>query len=61
MIELAKQFLSKECIVFYFDSQVRGTIVEVNDGAILLSTKRGKEIINLSFVTRISECPEKKR
>ena len=61
MMELAKRFLGKECRVYCFDSQVRGTIVEVDDGAILLQSKRGDQVLNLSFVTRIQEYPVKNK
>ncbi len=61
MIELAKRFIGKECLISAFDSnhQFEGTIVEVNDGAILIENKNGSEVINLDFVIRIREFPRK--
>lgn len=63
METLAKQFLDKECIIYTVSDtygEVRGMIREVNDGAMLLESKKGRQIINLEYVTRIQECPPKK-
>lgn len=60
MMELAKRFLGKNCIIYYFDSQARGVITQVDDDAILIQTKRGEELLNLNFITRIMEYPSKK-
>ena len=61
MVELAKKFIGKECLISAFDSnhQFEGTIVEVSDGAILIENKNGSEVINLDFVIRIREFPRK--
>ena len=62
MIELAKRFIGKECLIYAFDSnhQFVGTIQEVTDGAILLEKDDTLEAINLDFVIRIREFPKKK-
>ena len=62
MIELAKRFIDKECLVYAFDSNhmFEGTIKEVTDGAILLEKNGNLEAINLDFVIRIKEYPRKK-
>ena len=62
MIELAKRFIGKECLIYAFDSnhQFVGTIKEVTDGAILLEKDDTLEAINLDFVIRIREYPRKK-
>lgn len=60
MMEHAKRFLGKNCIIYYFDSQARGVITQVDDDAILIQTKRGEELLNLNFITRIMEYPSKK-
>ena len=62
MIELAKQFIDKECIIYAFDSNHNfiGIIKEVTDGAILLENNGIIEAINLDFVIRIREYPRKK-
>lgn len=63
MIELAKRFIGKECIVYSFDSgrQFDGVIKEVSDGALLLEKNGELEAINLDFVIRIREYPRDKK
>lgn len=61
MIELAKQFIDKECILYTFnDSQIEGTIKEISGNAVLIENKGSIEAVNLDFVTRIREYPRKK-
>lgn len=62
MVELAKKFIGKECLIYAFDSdhQFDGTIKEVTDGAILIEKAGKLEAINLDFVIRIREYPTKK-
>ena len=62
MIELAKRFIGKECIVYAFDSnhQFEGVIKEVTEGAILIEKDEKLEAINLDFVIRIREYPRNK-
>ena len=62
MVELAKKFIGKECLIYAFDSnhQFDGVIKEVTDGAILLEKNGTLEAINLDFVIRIREYPRKK-
>ena len=63
MLELAKKFIDKECLIYAFDSnhQFQGTIKEVTDGAILLDNNGKLEAINLDFVIRIREYPTNKK
>ena len=63
MIELAKRFIGKECLIYAFDSnhQFTGIIREVTDGAILLENNNTLEAINLDFVIRIREYPKNKK
>ena len=63
MIELAKQFIGKECLIYAFDSnhQFSGVIKEVTDGALLLENNGTLEAINLDFVIRIREYPKNKK
>ena len=63
MIELAKRFIGKECIIYAFDSnhQFEGIIKEVTDGAILIEKDEKLEAINLDFVIRIREYPRNKK
>ena len=62
MIELAKRFIGKECIIYAFDSnhQFEGVIKEVSEGAILIEKDEKLEAINLDFVIRIREYPRNK-
>ena len=63
MIELAKRFIDKECLISAFDSnhQFEGTIKEVSNNAILLEKDGKLEAINLDFVIRIREYPRNKK
>ncbi len=63
MIELAKRFIGKECLIYAFDSshQYEGVIKEVSDGAILIENNGTIEVINLDFVIRIREYPKNKK
>ena len=63
MIELAKRFIGKDCIVYAFDSDHHfdGVIKEVVDGAILIEKDGKTEVINLDFVIRIREYPRDKK
>ena len=62
MMELAKRFIGKECLIYAFDSnhQFEGIIKEVTDGAILIEKDEKLEAVNLDFVIRIREYPRKK-
>ena len=63
MIELARRFIGKECLIYAFDSnhQFEGVIKEVTDGAILIEKEEKLEAINLDFVIRIREYPRNKK
>ncbi len=63
MVELAKRFIGKDCIIYAFDSghQYTGVIKEVSDGAVLLEKGGTTEAINLDFVIRIREYPRDKK
>ena len=63
MLELAKRFIGKECILYAFDSnhQFEGTIREVSNGAVLIEKDDKLEAINLDFVIRIREYPRNKK
>lgn len=60
MLELAKKFIDKECIIYTFNTQLIGVIREVSDGAILIEYKNMVEAVNLDFVVRIREYPKGK-
>lgn len=61
MLELAKNFIDKECIIYTFNgSSIQGTIKEISKNALLLETGNTTEAVNLDFVVRIKEYPRKK-
>ena len=61
MIELAKRFIDKECIIYTFNSnQIDGVIKEVSNGALLVEKKGTLEAVNLDFIVRIREYPKNK-
>ncbi len=63
MIQLAKQFIGKECLIYAFDSnhQFTGVIKEVSENAVLVENNGALEAINLDFVIRIREYPKNKK
>lgn len=63
MIELAKRFIGKECIIYAFNCshQFEGIIKEVTDSAILIEKEEKLEAVNLDFVIRIREYPRNKK
>ena len=63
MLELAKKFIDKECLIYAFDSnhQFQGIIREISNGAILVENAGALEAINLDFVIRIREYPKNKK
>ena len=60
MFELAQKFLNKECIIYTFNSQFTGTIIEVNEGGILIEKSGTLEAVNFDFIVRIREYPKNK-
>lgn len=61
MLELARRFIGKECIVYTFNSsQLTGTVQDVTDGGILLTrADKTTEAVNADFIIRIREYPKK--
>ncbi len=60
MFELAQKFLNKECIIYTFNSQITGTIKEVNEGGILIEKSGTLEAGNFDFIVRIRGYPKNK-
>ncbi len=61
MVELAKRFIDKECLIYTFNgSQINCTIKEVSTGAVLVESDGTVEAINFDFIMRIREYPKKK-
>ena len=63
MLELAKRFIGKECIIYSFDGghQFTGVVKEVSDSAVLVERNGEIEAINLDFAIRIREYPRNKK
>lgn len=61
MFEFATRFIGQRCIIYTFNTSLMGVITEVNQTAILIEDNNKKEIINLEYVVRIQEYPEKKK
>lgn len=61
MKELATRFINKACVISSFDGnqQYKGVIKEVTDGAILIEKGNKLEAINIDFIGRIREIPQK--
>lgn len=61
MLELAKKFIGKDCLLYAFDGRhFDGIIKDVSDGAVLIEKDGSLEAINLDFVIRIREYPKNK-
>lgn len=60
MKEFAKQFIGKDCIIYTFDSQVAGIVLDVSEsgGALLVKNGNTVEAVNLDYVTRLREYPK---
>ncbi|MBP1559293.1 MAG: hypothetical protein J6B40_07000 [Oscillospiraceae bacterium] len=63
MLELAKRFIGKECVISSFDGNHNfdGIIKEVSNGAVLIEKDGKLEAINLDYVIRIREYPLNKK
>jgi len=60
MLELAKRFIEKECIIYTFNNQLVGIIKEIEGNALMIEKNGVLEAVNLDFVVRIREYPKKK-
>ena len=61
MLELAKRFIDKDCVIVFYDGNyASGIIKEVTDNAMLIEEKGELIAINLEFVARIKEFPKNK-
>ena len=62
MVELAKKFIDKDCVIYSFNgTQYLGIIKEVTNNALLIENEGKSELINLDFVVRIREYPRDKK
>lgn len=62
MVELAKRFVGKECVISIITSSspVTGTIEAVEEHGLLLTQNDSTVLINLEYVAKIQEYPRKK-
>ncbi len=61
MVEIAKRFIDKECLIYTYNSQIDGVVKEVSDGAILLEKGGVLEAVNIDYVVRLREYPKNKK
>ena len=62
MLELAKRFIDKDCIIsFYDNTQICGVIKEITDNGMLIEEKGELIAVNLEFVAKIKEFPKNKK
>ena len=63
MEEMARRFIGKNCTLQTVDSNaITGELLEVTAGAVLVRGKDGQEAaVNLDFILKILEVPEKKK
>ena len=62
MLEFAKRFIEKDCIISLFDgSMYTGVIKEVVDNAMLIEKNGELTAVNLEFVSSIKEFPKNKK
>lgn len=61
MLEIINAYVGKECLIYTMNSQITGTISEVNDNWIKIKSGTTEDIINLDYVIRIREYPKNKK
>ena len=61
MIEAAKSFIGKDCIIYTFNSQqLMGKVKDVSGGAVIIETNGSVEAVNADFIVRLREHPVNK-
>lgn len=63
MVELAKKFIGKDCIIYTMNSQLNGVITEVANGGILVEENYNNslQVVNIDYIVRIREYPINKK
>ena len=62
MIEAAKSFIGKDCIIYTFNSQqLIGKVKDVSGGAVIIETNGSTEAVNADFIVRLREHPVNKK
>ena len=60
MNDAIRTYIGKECVVSTLDDTLTGTVKEVADNWLILTTKDGDESVNLDYVKRVREYPRDK-
>lgn len=60
MKTLAEKFVDKDVLIYTFNSQISGKVVEVTDGAVLIDNGKQTEVVNFDYIVRIREYPTNK-
>lgn len=56
MNEAINIFLGKECVVYTFEgASIKGIVEAAQDGWLRIKTKKGQQLVNPDFVSRIRE------
>ena len=61
MKQLAQKFVGKDVLIYTFNSQISGKLLEVSDGAVLLDNGKDTEAVNFDYIVRIREYPTNKK
>ena len=61
MASVVENYIGKECLVYTMNSQISGTVTEVNDGWLVIDTGKGPDAVNLDYVVRVREYPKNKK
>ena len=62
MIEAAKSFIGKDCIIYTFNSQqLIGKVKDVSGSAVIIETNGSTEAVNADFIVRLREHPVNKK
>ena len=57
---LVEKFIGKECLIYTYNSQITGTVLEVTDGAVLIDNGKDTEAVNMDYIVRVREYPRGK-
>ena len=60
MKTLAEKFVDKDVLIYTFNSQISGKVVEVADGGVLIDNGKQLDVINFDYIVRIREYPKNK-
>ena len=61
MTEAVKKLIGRECYFYLLSGEVTGIVREVEGRSVVVETRRETQVVNLDFVMRVREIPEKKR